>query len=122
MGVWGDDFTFFGREKDLTDTLEKMKMWYSIKLRGIVGPDPGDMKEIRILNRLVRWTKDGIEYEADDKHVTTVVKGLGLQEDSKGVDVALPAEYGVDEGGPGFGPARGQEVQEPCSDGQFPSA
>ena len=96
--VWGDDFTFLGREKDLTDMLEKMKGWYSIKLRGIVGPDPGDMKEIWILNRLVRWTEDGIEYEADDKHVTTVVKGLGLQEDSKGVDVALPTEYGAEEG------------------------
>ena len=79
------------------------------------------MKEIRILNRLVRWTKDGIEYEADDKHVTTVVKGLGLPEDSKGVDVTLPPEYGAEEGGQELDP-RGQEVQEPCSDGQFPSA
>ena len=30
--------------------------------------------------------------------MTTVVKGLGLQEDSKGVDVALPTEYGAEEG------------------------
>ncbi len=82
----------------MMDMLEKMKAWYSIKLIGIVGSGPGDMKEIRILNRLVRWTKDGIEHEADDKHVTTVVKGLGLQEDSKSVDVALPTEYGAEEG------------------------
>ncbi len=52
--VWGDDFTFLGRKKHLLDMLEKMEVWYSIKLRGIEGPDPGDMKEIRILNRLVR--------------------------------------------------------------------
>ena len=91
--VWGDEFTFLGREKDLMDMLEKMRSWYLIKLRGVVGPDPGDMKEIRILNRLLRWTTEGIEYEADDKHVLTIVKGVGLEEDSKGVDVALPCEY-----------------------------
>ena len=96
--VWGDDFSFLGREKDLSDMLDKMRSWYSIKLRGIVGPDPGDLKEIRILNRQLRWTTDGIEYEADDKHVQTIIKGVGLEEDSNGTDVALPCEYEAEEG------------------------
>ena len=51
------------------------------------------MKEIRILNRTLRWTADGVEYEADDKHVATIIKGVGLQGDSKGVDVALPGSW-----------------------------
>jgi hypothetical protein len=96
--VWGDDFSFLGREKDLLDILDKMRAWYLIKLRGIVGPDPGDLKEIRILNRLLRWTTEGVEYEADDKHVQTVIKGVGLEGDSNGTDVALPVDYEAEEG------------------------
>jgi hypothetical protein len=49
-----------------------------------VGPAPGDAKEIRILNRMIRWSEGCIEYEADDKHAKAIVKELGLQDNSKG--------------------------------------
>ena len=90
--VWGDDFTFLGRDNDLRKVAEKMGEWYDVKVRGFFGPDPDDMKEIRILNRTVRWTADGITYEADDKHVNTIVKELGLQRDSKGSELPLPRD------------------------------
>ena len=36
----------------------------------IVGPrkDLGEVMETRILNRIVRWTGSGWEYEADQRH------------------------------------------------------
>ena len=96
--VWGDDFTFLGYEADLKEVLDRMGKWYVIKLRGVLGPDSEDMKEIRILNRMVRWKSEGIEYEADDKHAKVIVEGLNLCDDSKGSDLPLPKEYEAMEG------------------------
>ena len=61
--VWGDDFTFLGREEDLKWIAKLMSEWYDIKIRAIVGPGAGDDKEVRILNRSVTWMEDRIEYE-----------------------------------------------------------
>ncbi len=33
----------------------QMKSWYEVMIRGMLGPDPGDDKEINILNRKVVW-------------------------------------------------------------------
>ena len=38
------------------------------------------MKEMRILNRIVRWTEEGIEYEGDPSHVEICMQELGLEE------------------------------------------
>ncbi len=46
--------------------------------------EPGQEREMKMLNRIVIMTKDGIEYEADPRHGELVVKMLGL-EDVNGV-------------------------------------
>eukprot|EP00969_Alexandrium_andersonii_P341930 15114427-Alexandrium_andersonii.AAC.1 len=43
------------------------------------------MKDMRVLSRIVTWTGEGIWYEADQRHAELIVKGLGVEEDSKGV-------------------------------------
>lgn len=86
--VHGDDFTFIGPEAGLKKIAAKMKEWCEIKMRGIVGPEPGDLKKIDILNRTVEWDVDrGIIYRADKKHAEIVIKEMGLEMNSKGVDV-----------------------------------
>ena len=90
--VWGDDFTFLGREEDLKWIAKLMSEWYDIKIRAIVRPEAGDDKEVRILNRRVTWMEDRVEYEGDDKHVKTIIEELELQDDSKGVDVPVGKE------------------------------
>ena len=47
------------------------------------------VEEARLLNRIIRRTKEGWEYEADQRHAELIVKGPGL-EDAKAV--ATPAE------------------------------
>ena len=96
--VWGDDFTFLGRDLDLKDLQEVMSQWYEVKVRGILGPELEDQKEIRILNRQLRWEEGFLEYEADDKHAQTIIEELGLEEDSKGSSLPLPREYEPEEG------------------------
>ena len=54
---------------------------YELKMRGVMGSplNPGCTKEISVLNRIVRWGGDGIEYEADPRHAEIIVSGLGLK-------------------------------------------
>ena len=55
----------------------------------IVGTGAGMVKEARLLNRVIRRTDDGWEYEADQRHAELIVKWLGLEEAKA---VATPAE------------------------------
>ena len=54
----------------------------------MIGPKPGDQKEVRILNRTLRWCKDGSVFAANLRHVSEVVDELGL---SKSKPVSSPA-------------------------------
>jgi hypothetical protein len=76
--VHGDDFTSLGSDANL-DWLEKeLATFFELKIRGRLGVGcPGD-NEIRILNRLVRVTSEGLEYEADPRHVDLIVESLEL--------------------------------------------
>ena len=49
-----------------------------------MGPGPADDKEGTILNRIVRWTDDGIEWEADPRQSEKLVSECGL-DGAKGV-------------------------------------
>ena len=49
--VHGDDFTFLGYPESLEGVLAEMKSWWDIKLRGIIGSEAEDDKEITILGR-----------------------------------------------------------------------
>ena len=42
-------------------------------MRGIVGDEAGDDKEVTILNRRLRWTGDKLILCADEKHVKEIV-------------------------------------------------
>eukprot|EP00973_Karenia_brevis_P090005 12400508-Karenia_brevis.AAC.1 len=43
-----------------------------------MGPDPGHVKDIGILNRILRYGVEGIEYEADPKHRDIILDYLGF--------------------------------------------
>ena len=54
----------------------------------MIGPKPDDQKELRILNRTLRWCKDGLVFAANLRHGREVVDELGL---SKSKPVSFPA-------------------------------
>ena len=77
--VHGDDFTCSGSEKDLRWLKACMESKFEIKSE-MLGPTPGvHQQEIRVLNRILRWTKEGIVYEPDQRHAEIVVRELGLE-------------------------------------------
>ena len=47
---------------------------FSSRLWESCGGDEGDLKEIRVLNRILKWTSQGITYEADPRLVEQLVQ------------------------------------------------
>ena len=45
----------------------------------------GKPGSVRILNRIVTVTKDGLEYEADQRHAEILMRDMGVDESCKGV-------------------------------------
>ena len=80
MVVHGDDFITLGDSEALSEVELAMSGHYTIKVRAVLGADRDDAKEVRILNRYVRWNSDGerswIEYEPDAE---LIVKSLKLE-------------------------------------------
>ena len=57
----------------------KLAKKYEIKSQ-LIGPRDSDDKELKILNRIIRWTPAGIEYEPDQRHADMIVRDPGLTE------------------------------------------
>ena len=55
---------------------------FEAKVKGRIGPGEGDTKSMRVLNRVVHWAPEGIEYEADQMHAEIIAKELGLTMDN----------------------------------------
>ena len=68
--------------------LEKL---YDLKELARLGPGASDDKEVTVLNRVVRWTAEGLEYEADPRQVEKLLRFLKLEEP----DVKAAATPGV---------------------------
>ena len=76
--VHGDDFVAIGDDKGLGDARKVLEHCYKLKVE-ILGEGKGCVKEVRILNKIVRHTSEGIEMEADPRHAELVVRELGLE-------------------------------------------
>ncbi len=75
--VHGDDFVFLGPGPALSRVRCHMQKWYELKVRSILGPEPGDDKQATILGRILKWGSTALTYEADPKHAGLLIKGLG---------------------------------------------
>ena len=52
---------------------------YELKVGPRLGPGDGDAKEATVLNRVVRWTKEGLEYEADPRQAEELIHECGME-------------------------------------------
>jgi hypothetical protein len=91
--VHGDDFTMLGEERELDWFRQMIGQKFEVKFRGRLGPCQGDQKSMRILNRVVEWSEDGIRYEADQRHAEIIVKHLGLEGESR--SMCTPGVKGI---------------------------
>ena len=65
-------------DEDLRWLFAEMGKTFEIKSQ-ILGPARGQVKEARVLNRVVRWTDTVIEYEADQRHSDLIIEHLKLE-------------------------------------------
>jgi hypothetical protein len=106
--VHGDDFVFVGPDEDLEWAEKVMEESFLIKRVGKLGGDTGDDNEIRILNRVLRWTEAGIKYEADPRHAEILAREVG----ASGPAVRTPGVKGKASEGKKGGNA--QETSSSC--------
>ena len=74
--IHGDDFTTLATEDNLKWLEANLRKRLEIKMRGILGPDRNDMKQITVLNRVVTWENNWITYEADQRRSEMLVNEL----------------------------------------------
>ena len=77
--VHGDDFVGVGRPAELSRIRAALEDKYKLKVEVLSG-DKSDVQEVKILNKIVRWTNKGVELEADPRHAEIVVRELGLRD------------------------------------------
>ena len=97
LTVHGDDFLIVGVHMALRWFKGILEQKYDIKSQ-ILGPELTSCREIKILNRIIRWTPHGLEYEPDQRHADAVIESLGLQQ-ARTVSTPLTTES--DDGEPG---------------------
>ena len=83
--IHGDDFTMLGLKSELMWFRSQLSKRFEAKFRGMLGSESDDVKEMTILNRTVKWTSTGIEYEADHRHVSIAMDQAGIDAKSKAV-------------------------------------
>ena len=75
--VHGDDFIAVGSKAGFKSIREALEGKYKLKVQ-MLGGRKECVKEIRVLNKIVRHTAAGIELEADPRHAEIVIRDLGL--------------------------------------------
>ena len=75
-----DHFIVLGSMLELKWTAAGLRQRWTITGRGILGPPEieGTTQEIRHLNRLISWTREGATCEPGPWHVDLVIQGLGV--------------------------------------------
>ena len=97
--VHGDDYASVGPRESLKWLKSKLRERFDIKTYTI-RQRKEDSKELKFLNRLIRATENGYEYEADPRHAELVIKGMKLNpKESK--PVVAPGANGVGDDGEG---------------------
>ena len=93
MYVHGDDYVSTGTSENLNWLKAQLENKYQVKTQ-VLGPEEGQAKEVKILNRIVSWkSTEGITYEADPRHTEIILEQLGLQ-DAKTVSTPGTKEEG----------------------------
>ena len=82
--VHGDDFTSTGPKIELDWLEAKIKGKYELREGGRLGSGPDDAKELTVLNRVLRYTPEGFEYEADPRQAEKLLEELKLDGNCNG--------------------------------------
>ena len=75
--IHGDYFVVIGIPRELKWMQDQLERKYELKI-DLLGPDQAQKSEARVPNRIFRWTKEGVEYEADPRHAEIILQQLNI--------------------------------------------
>ena len=78
VSVHGDDFICSGPRRQLIWLEQQLRGRYELTVGARLGSAEEDDHEGIVLNRIVRWTSRGLEYEADPRQGERLVEDLQL--------------------------------------------
>ena len=58
--------------------MRRLRQKYELKME-VLGPKAGQTEEVRVLNRIIRWTRTGLGYEPDQRHAERIISELELE-------------------------------------------
>ena len=64
-----------GPKRELAKLRKELEARYDLKTQ-VLGPDPEEEKEVKMLNRIIQWTDEGISYEPDPRHGEIMIEQL----------------------------------------------
>ena len=70
--VHGDEFVIVGQLAALQWMRESMEKKYELTVETL-GPDEGQVKEVRVFNGVLRWTNTSNEHKAGPRHVKLIL-------------------------------------------------
>ena len=73
----GDDFLVEGELRELRWFEREIAKVFTVKSK-FLGPEPGSEKEVKLLNRTMRWEQDGISWEPDRRHIELLLEQLDM--------------------------------------------
>jgi histone deacetylase 1/2 len=76
--IHGDDLPAQGPKEEPDWYRQELEKTYELKEGARLGPGAKDDKESRMLNRVIRWTPEGIEYEADPRQTEQLVSDVSV--------------------------------------------
>ena len=74
-----DDFACSGARPQLQWLEAQLRSKYELTVGARLGPSKNDDHEGSVLNRVVRWTDSGLEYEADPRQAEKLICDTELQ-------------------------------------------
>ena len=77
MMIHGDDFMMVCDREQVGFVRAELEKRFTVKVE-VAGHGEGEMKEVKVLNRVVTATEEGWEYEADQRHAEIIVKEMGV--------------------------------------------
>ena len=76
--IHGDDLSAAGPKDPLDWYKTELQKHYELDEGARLGPGPKDPNEPKMLNRIVRWTPVGLEYEAGPRQAEQLIRDLGV--------------------------------------------